>query len=128
MSGNPVNQLLRFVLEILALAAFAFWGWAWGSPWKWPLAIGLPILVAIVWAAFVTPGDPSRGKDGWVAVPGWFRLLLELTIFGLAVAALLNAHSNDNATYLAAILAAGVIIHYALSWDRIRWLLGRNGA
>ena len=122
MSNNPLNLILRFVLEVLAVSAFAFWGWAWGGWLRWPLAIGCLLLAAAVWGIFRTPGDPSSGA-GVIATRGPIRLALELGIFALAILALLNAHANSRAETVAIVLGVGVVIHYALSWDRVAWLL-----
>jgi hypothetical protein len=77
-----------------------------------------------VWAIFRTPGD--GGGQGLVATPGPARLALELAFFGLAVLALLTAHANERADWFALALGTGVVVHYALSWDRVLWLLGRG--
>lgn len=122
MSEHPVNLGFRFILEIAAVSALAFWGWAWGGWYRWPLAIAIAVTAMAVWAIFRTPGDGTSGA-GLVATAGPLRLALELALFSLAVVALLTAHANDRATWFAVILAAAVLVHYVLSWDRIRWLL-----
>ena len=127
MSNHPLNQILRFLLEVLAVSSFAFWGWAWGGWLRWPLAIGCLLVASIIWGVFRTPGDPSGG-GGLVATPGRARLALELAFFALAILALFNAHSNSRAEVLAIVLGVGVVIHYALSWDRVRWTNGRMRA
>ncbi|MCO5242510.1 MAG: DUF2568 domain-containing protein [Anaerolineae bacterium] len=65
------------------------------------------------------PGDASASGRAPVAVPGWLRLLLELALFAAAVWAL-NASGASTA---ALIFGLAVIIHYALSYDRVLWLL-----
>ncbi len=123
MAQHPLNLTFRFLLEICALAAFAFWGWAWGDPWRWPLAIGLPVLAMAVWGTFTMPEDQSRGKQGPVQVHGIVRLGIELLFFGLAIVALATAEADATAATLAFILAGLVAVHYVLSWDRVFWLL-----
>lgn len=123
MANHPLNLAFRFILEIMGLAALAFWGWAWGGFWRWPLAIGITVVAMAVWAIFRTPGETTGGQ-GFVDTPGPLRLAIELAFFGLAVAALLTAHANERADPFALVLGFAVIIHYALSWDRVRWLLG----
>lgn len=124
MAGHPLNLALRFVLEIAALAALAFWGWAWGSPWRWPLAILLPLVAMAVWGVFRVPGDSGGSQnEPPVAVPGILPLAIELVLFGSAVAALLTAQANSRATVFAVVLAIVVIVHYVISWNRIVWLL-----
>lgn len=125
VSNHPLNLAFRFLLELVALSAFAFWGWAWGGWLGWLLAAGCVLVGMAVWAIFRTPGDQSSGK-GYVPTPGPVRLVLELAFFALAVIALLTAHANDRADWLGIALAVGVVIHYALSWDRVLWLLGRG--
>jgi hypothetical protein len=100
VSMHPLNLGLRFVLEVAALAAFAWWGWAWGDPWRWPLAIGLPVLAAIIWGLFRTPGDGSANQKAPVPVHGIIR-----------------------AELAGVILTLTVILHYVLSWDRVLWLM-----
>lgn len=126
MAYHPVNLGFRFLLEVVGLSAFAFWGWAWGGWIRWPLAIGAVLGAMAVWGVFRTPGDESSGS-GVVATPGPVRLALELGFFALAVLALFTAYANDRADWLALALAVAVVIHYALSWDRVRWLLSGNG-
>ena len=119
MANHPANLAFRFLLELFGLAAFAYWGWSVGGGWRWPLAIGLPVLAAVIWGTFRTPGDSSHGQHVPVAVHGIIRLMLELGFFGLAVVALFHA----GATIPALILAVLVTVHYILSWDRVLWLL-----
>lgn len=122
MSEHPVNLAARFLLEIAAVSALAFWGWAWGGWYRWPLAIGLAVIAMAVWAIFRTPGDGTSGP-GLVATPGPGRLALELALFALAVAALLTAQANERAVWFALVLGVVAVVHYTLSWDRVRWLL-----
>ncbi|MDX1614694.1 MAG: DUF2568 domain-containing protein [Candidatus Promineifilaceae bacterium] len=117
MSNHPANLALRFLLELAALGGLAYWGWTeHQGPVRWLLGVGLPFSAAIVWGAFRVPADHGKGL---VAVPGWLRLLLEAVVLGGAVAALALA----GATTAARLLGAALIIHYLVSWDRIRLLL-----
>src|SRR5690606_6493062 len=117
MSQHPLNLAFRFLLEIAGLAAFAWWGWAWGDPWRWPLAIGIPVLAMVIWGVFRTPGDNTANPNAPVPVHGIVRLGIEMAFFGLAVVALFTAGSS----VLGAILAGLVTLHYILSWDRVMW-------
>jgi len=119
---HPVNLAFRFVLELAALVGLAIGGYAVGSgAFGWILAIGLPILAASAWATFNVPGDASRSGEAPVPVPGIVRLLVELDVFGVAVIL-----SWFAAPAFAVALAVGVVLHYALSVDRIKWLLARD--
>lgn len=120
MALHPLNLAVRFVLEIVALVAIGYWGFdQHDGAWQFVLGIGLPVVAAIMWSTFAVPGDRSRSGGAPVRVPGWVRLILELSLFGLAAWAL---HDAGN-TALALILAGVAAIHYTLSYDRIDWLL-----
>ena len=51
------NLGLAFAVELAGLGIFAWWGWRTGSgtPVKLLLAIGIPILAAVVWGLFAAP-------------------------------------------------------------------------
>jgi len=117
MANNSVNLALRFVLEMAALAALGYWGWTQHSGfarWGWTLA--LVIGAAFLWGTFRVPDDPGAAP---VAVPGIVRLLLEAAFFGAAVALLALAGRQQWAIVLGVVL----VLHYAVSYDRIQWLL-----
>ena len=117
-----LNLALRFVLEMGALVAMGRWGWSLRTEWwRYVLALAVPVAAAIAWGTFAVPGDPSRSGGAPVPVPGVVRLLLELAFFGLATWAL----SSIGARLPALIFGALVVIHYALSSDRLAWLLQR---
>lgn len=122
MAYHPVNLLFRFMLELAALAAMAYWGWTQHDGLaRYTLAVMAPLLAATIWGIFNVPGDHSRSGDALVAVPGALRLAVEGAIFGFAVWALVVA----GAVTPARCLAAALVVHYALSWDRNIWLLRR---
>lgn len=117
MEQNPLNLALRFLLELLALAALAYWGWTQHTGlWRLVLAVGAPLAAATLWGIFRVHGDP---KEAPVAVPGWVRLLLEAAFFASATWALFAAGQS----ILGWIFAIVVVVHYAISYDRIGWLL-----
>jgi hypothetical protein len=95
------------------------WGWtAHDGLARWLWAIGLPLATAVLWGTFAVANDPSRSGQAPILTPGIIRLLLELAIFAIAVIVLrLSQHGT-----LSMVLAIMVLIHYALSYDRILWL------
>ena len=120
MSTNPINLAVRFLLELAALAAIAHWGWTQHQGlFRFLPAIGGPLLAAVLWYSFAVPGDRSRSGTAPFAVPGIVRLALELALFAFAAWALYDAGH----TVLCLILALVVVVHYAVSYDRIAWLL-----
>jgi hypothetical protein len=122
MSQNPINLAIRFLLELAALFSLAYWGWTQHTgALRFLLAIGLPLLAMLLWATFTVPGDRSRSGNAPVPVPGFVRLLLEALLFVSAVWCLQDA----GAVTLAWIMGIALALHYAVSYDRILWLLKR---
>ena len=119
MGSHPINLVWRFLLELMALGSMGYWGWTQhDGTSRWLLGIGLPILAAVLWGTFAVPHDPSRSGNAPIPTPGIIRLLLELLIFAAAVIALRWSQQ----LLLSNVLAAMVVVHYALSYDRILWL------
>jgi hypothetical protein len=120
VSNNPLNLAFRFVLEIAALLALGYWGWTSGEGiLRYVLALGVPIAAAALWGTFRVPGDSSSSGGVPVAVSGKVRLLVELAVFGSATLALRWAGLET----LSVAFAAATILHYAISYDRVLWLL-----
>ena len=122
MSNHPINLVLRFVLEIVALLAIGYWGrrQATGAA-RYLLAVALPLATAVLWGACRVPGDWSASGDAPFPVPGPVRLLMEASLFGFAVWGLIS----EGATAPGLILGCVVLVHYVLSYDRVLWLLRR---
>lgn len=121
MGGHPLKLALRFALELAMLGALGLWGYRRGGAWGWVLAVALPLTAAILWGVFAVPDDPSRSGKTVVATPGVLRLLLELSLFAGAALALWHVRHP----ILAGSLGATVLVHYALSYDRVAWLWSR---
>jgi hypothetical protein len=82
---RSANLGIRFLLELLALAATSYWGFATASGvTQWVLGLGAPIAVAVVWGLFVSP----KAK---VDVPGPVRFGIELLVWTAAALALVAA-------------------------------------
>jgi hypothetical protein len=119
MGSYPVNLALRFLLELAAWASIGYWGWSEHTGLLRPLlGIGLPLLAMVLWGTFRVDGDPGTAP---VPVPGLLRLALELAEFGLAAWMLIDAGHPT----LGIAFAVVVVLHYAVSYDRIGWLLAR---
>lgn len=122
MGSHPLNLALRFILEVAALFAFGYWGWTQHEGiWRYVWAAGLVIAATAIWGTFAVPDDPSRSGRAPVPVPGPLRLALELAFFAAGAWAFFAAGQP----VWGIILGATTLVHYALSYDRIRWLLGR---
>jgi len=76
MGSHPINLIIRFVLELLALLAVGFWAWkSFDGALQYILGIGLPILMTIVWGTFAVPDDPSRSGT-WKSFDGALQYIL----------------------------------------------------
>lgn len=126
---NPVNLAFRFLLELCALLGMGFGAYALTSSWestalRLVVSVAVPLVAATAWATFNVPGDASRSGEAPVPVPGIVRLIVEFDVFAIATFLLWFA-------WPAGALALGIAVgvHYALSIDRILWLLraGRPG-
>ena len=115
------QQALRFGLEVASLVALGSWAFhaAGGGLKGWLAGLALPAAAAAAWATFAVPGDRSRSGGAPVPVPGWVRLVLELTLFVGAAAALWALH---HPTALAVFVAA-LLVHHLVSPARHLWLL-----
>jgi len=123
MSSHPLNLALRFALELAALAGMGFWGWQQGSgAMSYVLASGVPVLAASVWGTFAVRGDPSRSGAAPVPVSGWVRLVIEVLFFACGV----WAYYAAGKAAVSAVLAATLLVHHAISYDRIAWLLKKT--
>lgn len=113
---------LRFVLELLVLAAVGTFVWhSLDGAAAWLGGIGVPLAMAVVWGTFAVPDDPSRGGGAPVPVSGVVRLVIESLFFGAGVFAL-AALSN---VYTGIGVGLTVVVQYALLGDRFRWLLSQ---
>jgi hypothetical protein len=122
MGTHPLNLAVRFVLELAALYALGLWGWRHGDGvWRFVIAAAIPLIAAALWGTFAVPGDPSRSGSAPVPVAGLLRLALELGFFASATLAFYDLEY----TVVTMVFGAAVVIHYALSSDRIAWLISR---
>jgi hypothetical protein len=109
---KAANLALRFLLELVALGAFAFWGFTLeGSSTIFRIIVGLgaPILAATLWGVFAAPKSSRR-------LHGALYHAFEIVFFGLAVVALIAAGSAP----LGMIVAVLVMINLVLIevWDQ----------
>jgi hypothetical protein len=102
------NLLLRFLLELCALGAVGYWGFKTGGGMaaKVGLGIGAPLVIAVVWAVFVSPRAPVR-----LHLP--LSLLLQVLIFGLAAAALATTGHRTLAWAFVALVVINALFMYA---------------
>jgi hypothetical protein len=108
---KSTNLAVKFALEMGALAAFAWWGaTVAGGALAVLLAVGIPVIAAVLWGIFAAP----RASRRLLLVP---RMAFELTVFGLAAAALGAAAS----TAVGVAFAVVAIINAALLTVLDQW-------
>jgi hypothetical protein len=103
------NLLFRFLLELCAPGAMGYWGFKTGGGMvvKIGLGIGAPLVVAVVWAVFVSPQAP-------VGLPLPLSLLLQVVIFGLAAAALPATGHRTLGWAFVAVVVINALLHVCM--------------
>jgi hypothetical protein len=93
------NLGLKFLLELAAFAALAYWG----ADISVVVAIAAPAVAIVLWAVFAAPKSAHR-------LPAATRIPFELLVFAAAVAALLAAGVTTVAIVLALLVAVNAIL------------------
>ncbi|MEU6876089.1 YrdB family protein [Streptomyces sp. NPDC046751] len=120
LAYNPVFLGIRFLLELFALYCFGLWGWRRvPGPLRYVAVVAIPMVVAIVWGDFATPGDEARSGETMFDTPGPLRLLLEVAVFGGGAAALWHAGVQKGARWFLIVL----VLYHVAAYERIWWLL-----
>jgi hypothetical protein len=117
MGNHPLVLAVRFGLEVALLGAYGYWGWnSAAGPLRWALAIGAPLLAALLWGAFVSP-------KAALAAPGAVRLLVEFGLFAGGAGALWLVGARAPALVFLGL----VLLHEAARYDVIADLVQRTG-
>ena len=109
---RQLNLIVKFLLELAALAALAYWGaQSADGVAAVALAVGLPLAAALLWGVFAAPRASRR-------LPLHLRVPFELCVFALAAAALEVAASTGLAIAFAAIVVVNAALLTAFSqWE-----------
>jgi hypothetical protein len=100
------NLGLRFLLELGAVAASAYWGWKTGDGViRWVLTIAAPLGVIVVWALFVSPNPTIE-----LARP--LRFAIEVAVWAAVGAAL----AATGRTTLGITFFVVAVVSGALNW------------
>ncbi len=85
-TAQVLTLATRFLVEIAALVAYAWWGWRLPTtlPVRLLAAIGAPVAFAVVWGVLVAPKAPVQ-----LATP--LLVAVQVVAIGGAVAALVSA-------------------------------------
>jgi len=107
---RQANLVLKFLLELAALASFAIWG---AESESGALAVAhaiiAPLIVALLWGRLAAPRSTHR-------LPRATRIPFELTVFVLAVAALAISGHVPWAIGLGVVMAINAVAMTA--WDQ----------
>lgn len=122
MGLHPINLTIRFLLEMSALVSAGMWGLEQSDGWlRFVLMIGIPILLAAIWGVFAVPNDPSRSGNAPIVTSGIIRFAIETGFFLFATWSLYDMGLNK----LSLIFGVIVVLHYIISYNRIKWLLSQ---
>ena len=107
-----LNLGVAFLLELAALAAFGYWGAqaGGGTLGKIALAVGAPLLAAVVWGLFLAPRAVLQAPTGEPRLGAPWRLLMKVGVFGTAAVALYAAGQPGLAWAFALAVAANLIL------------------
>lgn len=110
MSGGPDGVaigLVRFALELGAVVVVGVWGWQASNDdaTRIVLAVGAPLLTAVMWGQFVAPRAPRYlDRRG--------RLAVEVGVFSAAVLALAGlGHPHAASAYALLAIADTALVH-----------------
>ena len=107
---KAVNDGVRFILELFALAAVAYWGWRTGgsTTMKFLLAGGSVVVIAVIWGIF------RSESDAIVEVPTAARIVIEVAVFAAATAALAAVGRPRLAIAFAVVAGIYGVLNYTL--------------
>ena len=105
------NLAVRFLLELVALAALGYWGAHTGAgAQRVVLAVAAPVAAGVVWGRWCAPRSPRR----LAPLP---RTIVEATVFGLAAAGLVAAGQATAAIIFVVVAAANWALLFAWRQD-----------
>ena len=95
---------LAFVVELAGLGIFALWGWRTGgnTPTRLLLAVGVPLIAAVLWGLFAAP-TANYGSPVLTAV-------VKIAFFGLAGLALWSLDHRVLGVAFVLVVAANLLI------------------
>ncbi|MEZ4673015.1 MAG: YrdB family protein [Caldilineaceae bacterium] len=104
---RTVNLGVRFLLELSILFAVGAWGWTLGAHAGTRIiwALGLSLLVALVWGIFLAPASLRRLRATW-------RFPVELGIITIAVVALYTTQRSISAAIFAFVYMINKLLMY----------------
>jgi hypothetical protein len=116
------NLGLAFVAELAGLGIFALWGWRAGgsTPTRLLLAVGLPLIAAVLWGLFAAP----TASYGSPVVTGFVKI----AFFGLAGLALWSLDHRILGVAFVVVVAANLLIIHTGNLSADSPAAGKNSA
>jgi len=102
-----INLALAFLLELLMLVAFGYWGFHTGSSTlvQWILGLGVPLVAIVIWSIFNAPQSKRR-------LPRTPRTILEVVMFSLGALALAAAGQTTWAAVFVVLMVVNQLLLY----------------
>jgi hypothetical protein len=108
---RSANLAVKFILELVALGAFAYWGATVTSGvWAVVLAIATPLATGILWGRFAAPRAPRR-----LALR--LRVPFELAVFALAALAGLTASTAAALAFALLVIVNSLLLTVFGQWE-----------
>jgi hypothetical protein len=108
---KAANLAVKFVLELFALGAFAYWGATAGNGvGAVVLAIAAPLAAGILWGRLAAPRARHR-------LPLRQRVPFELTVFALAALALLTLSLAVALAFASLVIANSLLLTVFGQWE-----------
>ena len=108
---QTLNTTIAFLLELVMLVAFGYWGFHGdrSTALKWILGLGIPLAAAVLWSMFLAPRSAYR-------LTSTAGNLLALILFLLAAAALYTTGHPVLAILLAVVAIVNRLL--ILAWKQ----------
>ena len=103
-----IHQLVAFLLELVMLAIFGYWGFKSDhtQALKWIAGFGLPLIAIVLWGIFAAPRSAHR-------LPFPYQILFGWALFGLAGYMLYQTgHKTMAALFLSIAFLSGVVAYF----------------
>jgi hypothetical protein len=102
---QSANLLVRFGIELAALAGLGWWGWNTGNTqiMKLSLAAGLPLAAATLWAMFASPGSSNQ-------VPNLVHVGTQILVLGSAAIVLYQMRHSLALSFSAVAIANAALM------------------
>ena len=110
---KDANLAIKFGLELVAIAAFAYWGAGLdGTVVSVIVGVAVPATAVVLWGSFAAPRSSRR-------LPTRQRVPFELSVFALAAAALLAVDRTAIAIAFAAVVVVNAVLLARLDqWEQ----------